>query len=169
MRNCAVTMIATAPALPAMMPHFGSAEAPMRLRAPYRRSKPTAMAWPVNPADIVATASTMGKTVTMVGTTAFTAMGLLMGGTLGAELILGLANLIWFILLGAATFVAVGPELGDGSRAALTVLPSVALTESLIAAFDGRLAWYPLAVLIVWGAVCAVAATRLFRFEAKGD
>ncbi|MEX3528720.1 ABC transporter permease [Corynebacterium xerosis] len=107
--------------------------------------------------------------VTMLGTTAFTAMGLLMGGTLGAELILGLANLIWFVLLGAATFVAVGPELGDGARTALTLLPSVALTESLIAAFDGRLAWYPLAVLAAWGLACAIAATRLFRFEAKGD
>ena len=63
----------------------------------------------------------------------------------------------------------VGPELGDGARMALSVLPSVALTESLIAAFDGRLAWFPLAILVAWGAVCAIAATRLFRFEAKGD
>ena len=92
-----------------------------------------------------------------------------MGGTLGAELILGLANLIWFVLLGAATFVAVGPELGDTARTALTLLPSVALTESLIAAFDGRLAWYPLVVLAAWGLLCGAAATRLFRFEAKGE
>lgn len=107
--------------------------------------------------------------VTMLGTASFTAMGLLMGGTLGAELILGLANLIWFILLGAATFVAVGPELGDAATAALTLLPSVALTEALITAFGGGLAWFPLAVLVAWGVLCGAAATRLFRFEAKGD
>lgn len=107
--------------------------------------------------------------VTILGTSAFTAMGLLMGGTLGAELILGLANLVWFVLLGAATLVAVGPDLGSAAHTALTLLPSVALTEALIAAFGGSIAWYPVAVLVVWGAVCAVAATRLFRFEAKGE
>lgn len=111
----------------------------------------------------------LGYAITMVGTVSFTAMGLLMGGTLGAEMILGLANLIWFVLLGAATFAAVGPELGDGAHAALTLLPSVALTESLIAAFAGRLAWFPLVVLIAWGAAAGAAATRLFRFEAQGD
>lgn len=107
--------------------------------------------------------------ITILGTFTFTAMGLLMGGTLGAELILALANLIWFVMLGAATFVAVGPDLPVAAEAALTLVPSVALTESLRIAFDGGLAWYPLVVLVAWGLACTAAASRFFRFEAKGD
>lgn len=107
--------------------------------------------------------------VTVLGTFTFTAMGLLMGGTMGAEIILALANLIWFVMLGAATLVAVGPELPDGVSAALHLVPSVALTESLRAAFGGGFAWYALLVLVAWGVACTVAATRFFRFEAKGE
>ncbi|MEJ5919814.1 MULTISPECIES: ABC transporter permease [unclassified Corynebacterium] len=111
----------------------------------------------------------MAFIMVLVGTATFTSLGLLIGGTLGAELILGLANLIWFILLGAATLFAVGPELSSPVEFGLKLLPSVALTDVITQAFATRMAWHSLIVLVVWGIVSGVLATRLFRFEAKGD
>jgi len=51
---CRNTTVTTASDLPAMMPHTGSAVAPSRLSAPYRRSNATAMAWPVKAVEITA-------------------------------------------------------------------------------------------------------------------
>lgn len=106
---------------------------------------------------------------TLLATASFATMGLLMGGTLGAELILALANLIWFLLLGAATLVAVGPELPGPATAALTLLPSVAATRLLTGILGDAPTLFPVVVLVGWGLLCGWAATRLFRFEASGD
>ncbi|MBV7295423.1 ABC transporter permease [Corynebacterium sp. TAE3-ERU12] len=107
--------------------------------------------------------------VTLLGAAAFAAMGLLMGGTLAAELILALANLIWFVLLGAATLVAVGPELPDAATTALSLLPSVALTQALIGVLGDGVVWPYLLVMVAWGALCAVLATKLFSFDSPQD
>ena len=99
--------------------------------------------------------------VMLLGTATFSALGLLMGGTLTAELILGLANLIWFLLLGAATFAAVGPELSDLWETALGLLPSVALMRLLEAAMHGGFDLFGFVVLIVWAVIAASLAIRL--------
>ena len=46
-----------------MMPHTGSAVAPSRLSAPYRRSKATAMACPVKAVEMTASAMMAGTNV----------------------------------------------------------------------------------------------------------
>ncbi|WP_448850795.1 ABC transporter permease [Corynebacterium sp. 335C] len=107
--------------------------------------------------------------IMLLGTVVFTVLGLLMGGTLSAELILALANLIWFVLLGAAALVAVGPELSDAAVTALSVIPSVALTEAIMGVFEGRVAWFCYIVLLVWAVIGAWVAVRYFRFESTDD
>lgn len=103
----------------------------------------------------------------LLGTFTFASLGLLMGGTLGAELILGLANLVWFFLLAATTYVAVGPQ---GTRPfGLELLPSVALYDVVSAALDGTVAAVAAIILLIWGAICAVAAVKLFQFDMKSD
>ena len=92
-----------------------------------------------------------------------------MGGTLGAELILGLANLIWFILIGATTYVAVAPSLDDISSVLLHLLPSVALTDVISAALAMSVHWSAVGVLLVWGVLGAAFAARWFRFDMPND
>ena len=105
----------------------------------------------------------------LLGTFVFTSLGLLMGGTLGAELILGLANLIWFILIGATTYVAVAPSLDGIGSVLLHLLPSVALADVLTAALAMSVHWSAVGVLVVWGVVGAALATRWFRFDMPND
>lgn len=105
----------------------------------------------------------------LLGTFTFTSLGLLMGGTLGAEMILGLANLIWFVLIGAAAYVAIAPNLGGVGAALLNCLPSVALSETLFDALELRLNWTAIVVLILWGIVASALAVRLFRFDMPED
>ena len=42
----------------------------------------------------------LGAVVIALGTATFAAMGLLLGGTLKAEVVLALANLLWFVFAG---------------------------------------------------------------------
>ncbi|MGY0500026.1 ABC transporter permease [Nocardia sp. FBN12] len=106
----------------------------------------------------------LGALVIALGTATFAAMGLLLGGTLKAEVVLALANILWFIMLGIASLVLV-----DSLPTALTVIarliPSGALAYALDAALSGSIDWFGVAVLAVWGVVCGWLATRLFRFH----
>ncbi|MGM7643633.1 ABC transporter permease [Nocardia sp. JW2] len=106
----------------------------------------------------------LGALVIALGTATFAAMGLLLGGTLKAEIVLALANILWFVMLGIASLVLV-----DTVPAALTVIarlvPSGALAYALEAALAGSIDWFGVAVLAVWGVVCGSLATRLFRFS----
>lgn len=105
----------------------------------------------------------------LLGTFVFTSLGLLMGGTLGAEMILGLANLIWFLLIGAAAYEAIAPSVDGASAVLLGLLPSVALSQVLAAALTLSINWSAVVVLLVWGVVGAALATRLFRFDMPND
>ncbi len=106
----------------------------------------------------------LGALVIALGTATFAAMGLLLGGTLKAEVVLALANILWFIMLGISSLVLV-----DSLPTALTVIarliPSGALAYALDAALSGSIDWFGVAVLAVWGVACGWLATRLFRFH----
>jgi ABC-2 type transport system permease protein len=103
--------------------------------------------------------------VLALGTVAFTALGLLLAGTLRAEGVLAAANLVWVLLLVGGGVVLPPDRLGAWGQAA-GLLPSGALGDGLRAAlvdgaFDARAA----AVLVVWGAAAAVPAARFFRWD----
>ncbi|QDQ97432.1 ABC transporter permease [Tomitella fengzijianii] len=100
-----------------------------------------------------------------VGTVAFTTLGLLVGGRLKAEIVLALANIIWFALLAVAGLVLVRDDVPGTVFTLATLLPSGALTDALLQAQSGVVDWTGLGVLVVWGVLGGAAAVRTFRFE----
>lgn len=125
-------------------------------------------------AVILGLQATMGALVLaylimMAGTAVFTVLGLLMGGTLAPELILALANLLWFVFLGAAALATMGPELPAAVDSALAVVPSVALAEAIREVFAGTVHVTNYVVLLLWGLVGGWLAVRFFRFESTDD
>lgn len=100
----------------------------------------------------------------VLGVVAFASLGLLLGGTLKAEVTLALANLVWFVLLafvGAAIDVV---ELSTSVHNALLVVPSYALTEGIQSALAGAFPLMELVVLAAWSVVGIATASRYFRF-----
>ncbi|WP_031469916.1 ABC transporter permease [Sciscionella sediminilitoris] len=99
----------------------------------------------------------------LLGTAAFGALGVLLGGAVRAEIVLAVANLVWFVLL-LAGGIAVGAR--DGFAAIVNFLPSGALAEGLHTALasGGWPGWQPIAVLAVWALAAGGLATRTTRF-----
>jgi ABC-2 type transport system permease protein len=84
---------------------------------------------------------------------------------LKAEVVLALANVIWFVLLGLGGVVVPLDRLPGGMAMFAKLLPSGALTETLRAAtIHTSVDVAGLAVLLVWGLLAGLAATRTFRF-----
>ncbi len=110
----------------------------------------------------------LGALVIAVGTAGFTALGLLLGGTLRAEIVLAVANLMWFVFAGLGALTLEG-DLEGGMvsstvRFVARLTPSGALTEALTQALTSSVDWFGIAVLAGWGAIAALAAVRWFRF-----
>ena len=107
-----------------------------------------------------------GALLALVGTWTFVALALLLAGILRAEGVLALANLIWVALLGLGGVIIPGTEMPSGLSHVAALLPSGALGDGLREAFiHGRPAGIPLLVLVVWGAVATVLASRTFRWS----
>ncbi|WP_228001399.1 ABC transporter permease [Nocardia australiensis] len=107
----------------------------------------------------------LGALVIALGTATFAAMGLLLGGTLKAEIVLALANILWFVMLGIASVVFAADDLPTAVNVLARLVPSGALAVLLEDAMRSSVDWFGIAVLVAWGAVCAFLATRLFRFD----
>jgi len=102
----------------------------------------------------------------LVGTWAFVALALLLAGTLRAEGVLALANLIWIALLGLGGVIIPRTQMPAGLSHLAALLPSGALGDGLREAFvHGRPAVIPLLVLVAWGAIATVLASRTFRWS----
>jgi ABC-2 type transport system permease protein len=106
----------------------------------------------------------LGAVIIALGTVTFATMGLLLGGTLKAEVVLALANVMWFIMLGVGSIVFASDDLPDTLRFIARLVPSGALAETLEQALYANIDWFGVAVLAVWAAVCGWLAARLFRF-----
>ncbi len=103
--------------------------------------------------------------VLVLGAAALTALGLLLGGTVRAEGVLAVANLVWVLLVAAGGVLL--PSSSVGPLGAVVVwLPSGALGDGLRTALaEGTLPVRDLAVLAVWAVVAALAARRWFRWD----
>lgn len=104
-----------------------------------------------------------GLLTLLIGVTAFTSMGLLMGGSLSAEAVLGLANLIWLLLVAVVGWVLYSQGLVDAGW--YNLVPSVALASGLALAFDGTVPWLQVGILLVWAIIASAAAVKWFRFD----
>ena len=118
-----------------------------------------ALGWRPHPAGLL-----LGAAIIALGTAGFVAMGLLLGGTLRAEIVLAVANLLWFVLAGLGALTMESGAIPRALSWVARLTPSGALTEALTQALSLSVDWFGVAVLVAWGTVSALAALRWFRF-----
>ncbi|NNG96821.1 ABC transporter permease [Gordonia araii NBRC 100433] len=101
----------------------------------------------------------------VLGTVMFAALGLALGGTGKAEVVLAVANLIWFVLAGFASMVVLGSRVPDTLRAVASGTPSGALADALQKAGDGQFAPTAFVLLVLWAIAGTAVAVKCFRFD----
>jgi ABC-2 type transport system permease protein len=103
----------------------------------------------------------------VVGTAAFSGLGLLMAGTLKAEATLAAANLVFLLLLVGGGVIVPMARFPHAAREVLDLLPISALSDGLRAVLQhgGALPWHDLGILGVWAVLGLGAAARFFRWE----
>jgi len=115
------------------------------------------------------TVSGIGGAVLLIalGTLAFGALGVLLGGSLRAEIVLALANIIWFVLLLVGGAGLAASSIPAGVRDAMLVIPSGALAEGLYSALGhgSEPIWACALILLGWGVVAGAIATRTTRLS----
>ncbi|MDX3230996.1 ABC transporter permease [Streptomyces sp. ME19-01-6] len=103
----------------------------------------------------------------LLGTAAFSGLGLLMAGTLKAEATLAAANLAFLLLLVGGGVIVSLDKFPDAVRGVLQLLPISALSGGLRDVLrDGvGVPWGDLGILAVWAVLGLGAAARFFRWE----
>ena len=103
----------------------------------------------------------------VLGTVAFSGLGLLMAGTLRGEVTLAAANGLYLVLLLIGGMVVPLSELPSALRFVAELLPSGALAQALVGTLSTAhtvpaKAWV---VLVVWAVAAPALAARTFRWE----
>lgn len=103
----------------------------------------------------------------VLGTAAFSGLGLLMAGTLKAEATLAAANLVFLLLLVGGGVVVPLDTFPESAQNVLGLLPIAALSEGLrdVLQHGAGLPWGDLGILAVWAGAGLAAAGRFFRWE----
>ncbi|MCW2495064.1 ABC transporter permease, partial [Jatrophihabitans sp.] len=105
----------------------------------------------------------------VLGTAAFGGLGLLLAGTVRAEVTLAAANLVWLVLLFAGGIAIPLSKYPHAVSQVLQYLPSAALSHGLHHALPEHggagIPAHDLVTLVVWAAVALPAAARWFRWE----
>jgi ABC-2 type transport system permease protein len=103
----------------------------------------------------------------LLGCAAFAGLGLLLGGTLRAEVVLAVANAVWFVLLLAGGIVVPLERLPGPIAAVAALLPSGALAEGLRTALTTGAApgAGPVLVLVAWTVAGTALAVRTVRLR----
>lgn len=103
----------------------------------------------------------------LLGCAAFAALGMLLGGSLRAEITLAVANLVWFVLLLAGGIVIPLSQLPGPLAAVAAALPSGALAEGLRDTLaTGAPPTAPtVLVLLAWTAAASALAIRTVRLR----
>jgi ABC-2 type transport system permease protein len=108
-----------------------------------------------------------GLLLVALGCAAFGALGILLGGTLRAEIVLAAANIVWFALLLGGGIMLPSGQLPGALGVVAPWLPSGALAEGLrVALAEGRFPGvHPVLVLAGWAVVAAGVAARTVRLR----
>ncbi|MDQ1011500.1 ABC-2 type transport system permease protein [Streptomyces sp. V4I23] len=103
----------------------------------------------------------------VLGTAAFSGLGLLMAGTLRAEATLAAANLVFLLLLVGGGVIVPLDRFPGAVASALALLPISALSDGLrdVLQNGAGMPWGDLGILSVWALLGLGAAARLFRWE----
>ncbi|MGW0700375.1 ABC transporter permease [Streptomyces sp. NPDC002867] len=103
----------------------------------------------------------------VLGTAAFSGLGLLMAGTLRAEATLAAANFVFLLLLVGGGVIVPLDRFPGAVASALALLPISALSDGLrdVLQNGAGMPWGDLGILSVWALLGLGAAARLFRWE----
>lgn len=103
----------------------------------------------------------------VLGTAAFSGLGLLMAGTLKAEATLAAANLVFLLLLVGGGVIVPLDKFPGAVESALGLLPISALSDGLrdVLQDGAAMPWADLGILAVWSVLGLGAAARFFRWE----
>ncbi|MCX5379033.1 ABC transporter permease [Streptomyces sp. NBC_00091] len=103
----------------------------------------------------------------LLGTAAFSGLGLLMAGTLKAEVTLAAANLVFLLLLVGGGVIVPLEKFPGAVQAVLGLLPISALSDGLreVLQHGAALPWGDAAVLGGWAVLGLGAAAKLFRWD----
>lgn len=116
------------------------------------------LGWRVSPAG-----AALGFLTLLVGVTAFTAMGLLLGGTQSSEVVLAGSNLLWLILLAVLGWVVYSGNLGNPGL--WDLVPSVALASAMTGALHGVIHLSACVALFGWTVLSVLGTVKWFRFD----
>ncbi|MGJ5762237.1 ABC transporter permease [Streptomyces galbus] len=103
----------------------------------------------------------------VLGTAAFSGLGLLMAGTLKAEATLAAANLVFLLLLVGGGVIVPLDKFPQGAQDVLGLLPVSALSDGLrdVLQHGAGTPWGDLGILAVWAVAGLAAAAAFFRWE----
>ncbi|MCX5408061.1 ABC transporter permease [Streptomyces sp. NBC_00335] len=103
----------------------------------------------------------------LLGTAAFSGLGLLMAGTLRAEATLAAANLVFLLLLVGGGVIVPMDKFPGAVQSVLGLLPISALSDGLreVLQHGAALPWGDAAVLTCWAVLGLGAAARWFRWD----
>ncbi|SDD32059.1 ABC-2 type transport system permease protein [Sanguibacter gelidistatuariae] len=102
----------------------------------------------------------------LLGTAAFTSLAMLLAGTLRAEGVLAVANIVLVLLTVGGAVLVPADQLPDALRHVALLLPSGALGEALRGAFFGAtIPAFSLVVLLAWTAGLGWGAGKLFKWH----
>ncbi|MDQ3382453.1 MAG: ABC transporter permease [Actinomycetota bacterium] len=120
-----------------------------------------ALGWRPEPTGIPA-----ALLVGVVGAWAFASLAALLGGTLRAEGVLAVANLLWVLVLAVGGVVLAADRFPAPWGELVAWLPSAALGDGLRSALiEGALPVSELLILLAWAAVGSTLAARLLRWS----
>lgn len=103
----------------------------------------------------------------VLGTAAFSGLGLLMAGTLKAEATLAAANLVFLLLLVGGGVIVPLTKFPAAAQSVLQFLPVSALSDGLrdVLQHGAGMPWTDLGILAVWAVLGLGAAAKFFRWE----
>lgn len=112
---------------------------------------------------------TIGSALLAVLTAALAALAyaiwaLVMAGRLRPEITLALANLVYLVGLAVGAVIWPTQAYPPALQGVIAALPTAALGDALRASAHGVAAWRALPVLIIWGALGALIARKVFRW-----
>lgn len=119
------------------------------------------LGWRPDPAGIP-----LAVVAIVLGTAAFTSLALLVAGTLRAEAVLAVANLLLLVLAVAGGVVIPADQLPGPMAHVALLLPSGALGEAMRESLlHGVLPAWSVVILVAWTAALGWGASRLFRWH----
>lgn len=120
-----------------------------------------ALGWRPAPAGLIP-----GVIVLILGTLTFVCAALLLAGSLRAEAVLALANLIWVLLLAGGGVILPADRVGGVAGTLIGLLPSAALGDGLRTALvGGAMPWASCGILLVWMGILGSAVRATFRWS----